>query len=348
MKQREFLIHLLCWGIIICFPLFFFGQGDGHQFALPRFLRTLGGPLSYMIVFYVNYLWLVPDFLLSNDRNKVQRFIFVNMLLVLVAVAINSVWWQTFTQLFDLMNNKRPPMNHSRIPMYFHASLMEVLIVSLSVALRIGQRWQNMERRRKEAEQAKTEAELLNLRNQLNPHFLLNTLNNIYSLIAIDGDKAQKVVEELSRLLRHMLYEDQEGTVPLHKEAEFVSDYIDLMRIRCSNNVTVTTNINVDEDDCTPIAPVLFISLVENAFKHGVSPTEASFISVSLYNDNGTVVCDIENSNFPKSQADKSGSGIGLEQVGRRLSLLYPGKHTWDRGVSADGKTYRSTIRIEI
>lgn len=185
-----------------------------------------------------------------------------------------------------------------------------------------------------------------NLRNQLNPHFLLNTLNNIYALIAFDSDKAQAAVQELSRLLRHVLYDNQQNFVALGKEMDFIRNYIELMRIRLASNVTVETQIDVRADSRTEIAPLIFISLIENAFKHGISPTESSFIRIHFSESPGQVCCEIANSYHPKSQADKSGSGIGLEQVRKRLELTYPGQYEWKQGVSDNGKEYKSILVI--
>ena len=201
---------------------------------------------------------------------------------------------------------------------------------------------------RKEAERNRSEAELKNLRNQLNPHFLLNTLNNIYALIAFDTDKAQQAVQELSKLLRYVLYDNQQTYVPLGKETAFIRNYIELMRIRLSSNVQMTTQIDILPDSRTLIAPLIFISLIENAFKHGISPTERSFIHIHLAENETEVICEISNSNHPKNIMDKSGSGIGLEQVNRRLEILYPGQYTWQKGISEDGKEYRSRLSIRV
>ena len=187
-----------------------------------------------------------------------------------------------------------------------------------------------------------------NLRNQLNPHFLLNTLNNIYALIAFDTDKAQAAVQELSRLLRHVLYDNQQNFVPLGKEMDFIRNYIELMRIRLSSNVTVETAISIRPDSRTEIAPLIFISLIENAFKHGISPTEPSYIRIHFSESEQEVRCEIYNSYHPKNEADKSGSGIGLEQVRKRLELTYPGRYNWEHGVSEDNTEYRSVLVINI
>ena len=170
-----------------------------------------------------------------------------------------------------------------------------VLTVGLAAAIRMSGRWIKVEAARREAEKSRTEAELKNLRNQLNPHFLLNTLNNIYALIAFDSDKAQAAVQELSRLLRHVLYDNQQNFVALGKEMDFIRNYIELMRIRLASNVTVETQIDVRADSRTEIAPLIFISLIENAFKHGISPTESSFIRIHFSESPGQVCCEITN-----------------------------------------------------
>lgn len=221
-----------------------------------------------------------------------------------------------------------------------------IFTIGLSAAIRMSSRWREAEAARREAEKNRTEAELKNLRNQLNPHFLLNTLNNIYALIAFDSDKAQQAVQELSKLLRYVLYDNQQTFVPLCKEIDFIRNYIELMRIRLSSNVRMTTQFNIAPDSQTEIAPLIFISLIENAFKHGISPTEPSFIDISISEINNEIICEIRNSNHPKSNMDKSGSGIGLEQVNKRLELLYPNRYSWEKEVTTDGEEYISRLQI--
>ena len=121
-------------------------------------------------------------------------------------------------------------------------------------------------------------------------------------------------MQELSKLLRYVLYDNQQMFVPLSKEIEFIRNYIELMRIRMSPLVRIETRFDVKPDSQTLIAPLIFISLIENAFKHGISPTEPSFVSISISETTGQISCLIRNSNYPKSVTDKSGSGIGLEQ----------------------------------
>lgn len=222
-----------------------------------------------------------------------------------------------------------------------------IFVVVLSMVIRISQQWHQMRNKLIEAEQEKAEAELSNLKNQLSPHFILNTLNNIYSLININGVKAQEAIQELSKLLRYMLYDNQSPYVSLEKELEFIDNYVGLMRIRVTQSVEINVHLNKGPKQIM-ISPLIFISLIENAFKHGISPTQNSYISISIqgYQD-GKVSCEIINSNFPKTMTDKSGSGIGLEQVYRRLELLYPNKYKWQKGVSPDGQSYTSILIIQ-
>lgn len=131
-------------------------------------------------------------------------------------------------------------------------------------------------------EQERTEAELKNLKNQLNPHFLFNTLNNIYSLIAISPERAQSAVLELSKLLRYVLYENTQPYVPMEKELEFNHNYIELMRLRLARHVQVDVNIPTGLCRGYKIAPLLFITLIENAFKHGTSASTRSFVKINM------------------------------------------------------------------
>ena len=342
--NRNIVIHILCWGLVLAFPLFFTRPDDTTSAALARFMRSSGGPLSFMMLFYLNYLWLVPKFYF-HDRKPL--FYLINVVAVLCALGFMTEWWHLMNGWFPSERFSNRPRGFRPPPyMFFYNSISLVLVVGLSLAIRMSQRWQHVEQARKEAEQSRTEAELSNLRNQLNPHFLLNTLNNIYALIAFDTDKAQLAVEELSKLLRHVLYDNQHDYVALSKEVDFMRNYIELMKIRLTSDVKITTDINVAPDDSTPIAPLIFISLIENAFKHGISPSGEGFINIAIQRQGSDISCQITNSNHPKRDNDKSGSGIGLEQVSKRLELMYPGKYEWTRGTSSDNTQYFSNIII--
>ena len=199
----------------------------------------------------------------------------------------------------------------------------------------------------KEEHQKRTEAELEWLKNQLNPHFLFNTLNNISSLVQIDADKAQDAIAQLSDLMRYAMYETRHETVPIQGEVDFMRNYIELMKLRCNDKTVVNSQFSIVNHQLN-IAPLLFISLIENAFKHGVSPTQPSFIHIRLEADKSSIDFLIENSNHPKSIDDRSGHGIGLNQVQRRLDLAYPNRYTWEKGPNKEGNIYTSTIHIDL
>ena len=347
MRYRNLMLHILCWALLFIVPLFFHGSDDSWATVSRRYMRSLGATLSYLLVFYLNYLWIVPRFMLKKKDWKM--FLLINVLVLVVGLLMVDLWHVIINNFLPELTKKGPKQGgwFPRVPRYFYGSLVNVLFIALAVAVRMYQRWQHLEEARKEAEAARAEAELSNLRNQLNPHFLLNTLNNIYALIAFDQDKAQTAVGELSKLLRHVLYENQQDYVPLCKEADFMRNYIELMKIRVTDNVKIVDNINVQPNDSTPVAPLIFISLLENAFKHGISPQGTGEIKIDLSQSDGEITCEIHNTCYPKRENDKSGSGIGLEQVSRRLELMYPDRYIWEKGKTEDGNEYYSRITIK-
>ena len=339
----EILVHVVAWGIIFAFPIATMTRG-GMTVQWHDYMRSLMIVASYAAVFYVNYLILVPRLMFSN---RMKECLLWNIILIAGVTFCLHIGMNT---LVHSIRYEQPfhPIGPPRSVMILRDAVSMMLVAGLSMAIQLSRRWTQLEAARREAEQRRTEAELKNLRNQLNPHFLLNTLNNIYALIAFDTDKAQQAVQDLSRLLRHVLYDNQQKTVPLCKEMDFIRNYIDLMRIRLSASVEVETRFDIRSESRTEIAPLIFISLIENAFKHGISPTEPSYIHICFEEKPQEVKCEIRNSYYPKTQADKSGSGIGLEQVRKRLELTYPGRYKWIQGVSGDGKEYQSILTIHL
>jgi Putative regulator of cell autolysis len=220
-----------------------------------------------------------------------------------------------------------------------------LFVAALSVALKMTSEWYKTENKRKELEKMHSDAELQNLKSQLNPHFLFNTLNNIYSLIAINSEQAQDSVHVLSKLLRYILYDSSQPLVPIEKDIDFVHNYIELMRIRLPNHAELKTDIQVSSLGVL-IAPLLFISLIENAFKHGISNNKPSFIDICIVSDNEHIKCSIRNSFFPKNEADDSGSGIGIANLRRRLDLLYPDSNHFV--CERDGDTFISELTITL
>lgn len=316
------IIHTVAWCILFGMPFFFTGR-QTESVTVESYTRFVVMPLSFMVVFYVNYFGLVKRYLL---RQRTAEFFFSNLLLIVLTMVVVHLLMQ---YLPDDPVRHRPPrqpdLQHI-IGFFAGNAFLYALVAGLSVAIRMTGNWYQMETMRRELEKSRAEAELKNLKSQLNPHFLFNTLNNIYSLIAFSPEEAQGAVHDLSRLLRYVLYDSSQPRVPLEKELDFIRNYVELMRIRLPLHAVLETDIRQPEHTIE-IAPLLFISLIENAFKHGVSNNQPSFIRIHIGEEDNHVVCRIENSFFPKDEKDHSGSGIGLTNLRKRLALLYPGQH---------------------
>lgn len=343
------LINIISWGILFCLPLFF-KKLDRHPLTFFGYLGYCTIIFSFIAVFYINYLYLIKRFIF---KGKIVKFICLNILLVISAILVVHVILGAIPRPEDAENIHKAkraaetPELVSIIMFMLRNAATYMLVVGLSVGIKMTESWYRSQDERKELEKSKYEAELQNLKAQLNPHFLFNTLNNIYSLIAFDTDKAQNAVHNLSSLLRYVLYESSAPQVPLKNDTDFIKDYISLMAIRVTDKTMINVDVNISNPG-TQIAPLMFITLVENAFKHGISASEQSKILIKISEKGGKVNCETENRYFPKNSSDRSGSGIGLSNLKKRLRLLYPNRYTLESYISQDGKRYISKLEIKL
>ena len=236
----------------------------------------------------------------------------------------------------------------SKLPNYVQAGFSSFVMISfllclMAIGIAMSVRYMM---RRSERKQKEVEAELAWLKNQINPHFLFNTLNNISSLAQIDGDETQEAIMQLSDLLRYAMYETNKPKVRLDGEVEFMRNYIELMKLRCNEMTTVNAQF-IMHNAQFEVAPLLFISLIENAFKHGMNSNAPATIDIRLEQQDDTLVFNCDNTNNPKSTKDRSGSGIGLENTRRRLDLLYPGRYTWEQTITPEN-IYHVRISIRL
>lgn len=335
------LIHLAAWSILLGLPFFFTGR-ESQALTAEGYIRSVIVPLTFMLVFYANYSLLVKHFLFSRHAWK---FFFSNVLLIASVMLLLHVVMQLFPDSYRGKHRPDPEWQHI-VGFFLVNAMLYLLTAGLSVAIKMTAGWYEAESARSELEKSRAEAELQNLKSQLNPHFLFNTLNNIYSLISFSPERAQEAVHDLSRLLRYVLYESSQPFVSLDKELDFIRNYVELMHIRLPEHVELKTRISCTTPDI-PIAPLLFISLIENAFKHGVSNNKPSFIDLDIHQQGDLVVCTIRNSYFPKdAERDKSGSGIGIRNLQKRLALLYPNKHILS--LDQDDGNYYSMLELQI
>jgi len=238
--------------------------------------------------------------------------------------------------------------NINSLPDVYRAGYSSLLIISLlvnlmAIGIALSIRYVM---RQSEKKQKKVEAELAWLKNQINPHFLFNTLNNISSLAQIDGDETQEAIMQLSDLLRYAMYETNKPKVPLEGEVEFMRNYIELMKLRC-NEMTEISSEFIVHNSKIEIAPLLFISLIENAFKHGMNSNAPATIDINMVQTDSTLVFTCDNTNNPKPSKDRSGSGIGLENTRRRLNLIYPNHYQWEQTITPEN-IYHIKITLEL
>ncbi len=335
-------LQLIGWGVILLTTIIWSFTSSANSFATLGMAHFMVNIISLLITFFLNYFIFIPRYLFKERRTM---FVVANFILISTLVLCSSQL--TGSELFDALR----PVDFPRRPRYDFMSFIRdsvncILMVGLVTAMRLSERLQKSEEALREAESARVKAELDNLRSQINPHFLLNTLNNIYALTSIDTVKAQKTIKELSDLLRYILYDNQCDKVPLSSEVDFLKSYIELMSIRLPRKVSLSTHFDISPNCTTQIAPMIFISLIENAFKHSVSASGEGFIEI-LFEDRvseGQIILSIRNSNHAKAQEDKSGHGIGLEQVRRRLELLYAGHYSWE--IEQDSDVYSSVLTL--
>lgn len=288
----------------------------------------------YTAVFCINYFLLVPRTIFRNDRKIL--FYLTNLILITFICALIPLWFERHGG----MPRPRHPDDHELSIMQYlmgylrfviRDGVMMVLAATLAYALRLTQERENMRRTELELDAEKRKIELKSLKAQLNPHFLFNSLNNIYALIAISPERAQKALHDLSGMLRFMIYDAASAYVPLSKEMQFIADYVELMKLRLGSSIKLSCHIQQKGSEGMVIAPLLFLTLVENAFKHVANNGISGFIDISIFIEDEKVVCRVENSctegEIRKSLAPAE-SGIGLRNVRRQLRLLYPDSHS--------------------
>lgn len=319
--------HIIVLAIIFVLPELLISWG--HRVPKIVYLHAF----VYVAMFYLNYTILIDRLLF---RHRTWIFVAVNVSIVVAFFLLMVSMHDFFYPMHAAKLPHDAPTNHFLASGFrmkiggfvMRDSLMLVLSICLSVSLKLSEKWLHWTVIEKQIEAEKKEHELKNLKNQLNPHFLFNTLNNIYALIGISTDKAQRAVHELSQLLRYVLYDNEQREVPLERDMMFVKNYIELMRLRLTSKVTLTVKINENDGQGLNIAPLMFVSLVENAFKHGVSASEPSSIFIAIGVEDGVVHCHVENTCTHRNpEADKSSGGIGITNLRRQLSIIYPGRH---------------------
>ena len=247
--------------------------------------------------------------------------------------------------------HRRPHHRHGPMPlMEMHevlAVIMLILMLGMNIGIKLYFRQKDDEQRLAELERENLEQQLEYLKYQINPHFLMNTLNNIHALVDIDPEQARETIVELSKIMRFVLYDGARSKVPLSSEIAFLENYIHLMRMRLADNVSVS----VDLPDPIPdgqLPPLLLITFVENAFKHGVSYQQPSFVdmALSVEGSDGQRTLRFVCRNSKLAQHDAQTGGVGLPNAMRRLQLLYGDSYTLDIDDGNDAYSVRLSLPL--
>jgi two-component system LytT family sensor kinase len=289
-------------------------------------------------LFYTNYLYLIPKFL---DKKLYFRYI-LNLFVLIITYGFIKYGIAFYFKDYVLTRGSRHEVI-GFVSYYLSAFFTSLIFVFLSTVLKFTLDWFLNERIQRDLENQRLSAELAFLKSQINPHFLFNSLNSIYSLAYQRSETTPEAILKLSEIMRYMLYECNDNKVDLGKELQYLQNYIDLQKIRFGNNAFVDFEVN-GLINSQQIVPLLLISFIENAFKHGVANDPETPISIVMDVHADHLYFKLQNK---KHQFNKDATGgIGLNNVKRRLDLLYPGKYQLKIDDGAD--TYTSELSLNL
>ena len=313
-KPYKFAIHGFFCLLIFAWVIYFLHSKNTLSFS--KLADSSLGLMLMMSIFYFNWYILIPTYLAKN--HILMYIICVLATLCVIALVQSPLDYYIF-----------PEFNQSMAALYTPERLLQymlsgLVIIFISSGLKVTGNYIRNERRNKILENQKLATELAFLKSQVNPHFLFNTLNNIYSLAYKQSPETPDAIMKLSLLMRYMLYESNDNLVSLQKEVEHLQNFIDLQKLRLREQTIIKFRTEGDLES-KQIAPMLLMTLVENAFKHGLVSKNEIGISLDLkVTDQELLFSTVNNTSSHKKGAF---GGIGLENMKQRLHLLYPGRH---------------------
>ena len=308
-------VHVILWGLFLVLPLVI------YRIRIPDvsfFYRELINKSFLIILFYVNFYYLLP-------RLFKNRKLFSYFLSLLFALAFLCIQQLVYTITFK------------------DALSSGIVILLLSGFLKLAHSLFISEKQKKLLENERLNAELNFLKLQINPHFLFNTLNSIYSQAHFRSEQTEHSILKFSRIMRYVLYDSAADKIPLTQDLEYISNYIDLQQLRLSKNITIQYDVSGPVNGLS-IAPLLLITFIENAFKHGISYTAPSEIKISIAVTGNELSLTVGNAITQLSR--ESTGGVGLINARRRLDVLYHGRHLLD--VIENDHLYIVNLKIEL
>lgn len=342
-KWLTVLIHVLVWSILFMLPLLL--RPEHHEFRQTRIERGNGlipfyipivNNLLIVPLFYVNLYILFPKFVLAK-----KYFLYIAS--QVLAILIIALWSKYILELL----NSGAAFGPFR-PRFINVVQIFICLFVALAAFSYGLLNENIRKERLENRKEKEtlKSELQYLRWQISPHFLFNVLNSLVALSRFKSDRLEHMLIELSTLLRYMIYDSSEAKIPIQKESEYLLSYIQLQNTRVGPDVKITTSIEVPETCSMLIEPMLLIPFVENAYKHGIGLVDKPYIYIKLSVSGSMLFFTVGNKKTPreKSGTKDNASGIGVQNVKRRLELLYPGKYTMN--VNEKEESYYVNLQI--
>lgn len=330
----ENLLYLLVWSAIILVPVLNSQMLSELHVNLDEAWIVWRQIIPYVVIFLVHNHLIAPRYLLKKRYALylLSNVIFVTIVFVIIdfyqmnighvslygSFTNHEVYWNILFALF--MNG-----TNGGIKLLYQSLLDEQQLLRLK--------------------EENLRAEMTSLKYQINPHFFMNTLNNIHALIDIDTEAAKSAVIDLSKMMRYVLYDSEREMISLSADLQFLRNYIELMRIRYTDHVQITIDAPQTLPEKVAIPPLLLIVFVENAFKHGVSYNHPSYIHISLFYADEKLTAIISNSRNPQPTSPTRQGGIGLENVRKRLDLLY-GPHGYSLDICQEEERY--TVKLVI
>ena len=357
-KNKKIIItiaHLATWICFFLLPYIFFPQSKDIPFDISKYIIILLIIINLFLLgfYYLNKLILIP-LLLFKRKWLLYLLCVIACFVAFFYVPKEVAHWitgndeETIRQeiaqqhraerekakLLPADSSKQSAINH-RPPIYKRNSdfryfpgsyAVFILVFAVGTCLSVMTEWKKTEDHKEQIEREKINTELSFLKSQINPHFFFNTLNNIYSLAITGSAQTANAVMKLSSIMRYVLTDTQNNSVSLQSEVDFIKNYIELQQVRLTDKVKVDFITEGDLEN-KQIAPLLFIPFIENAFKYGISTKDASAIEIKLFAKTKSVSFSVINRIVKAENAIKDTTGIGINNVKRRLELLYPQKH---------------------
>lgn len=319
----ENLLYLMVWMVIILVPVLNSKMLEEVHVSLENILIAWLKIAPYLLIFIIHNSLIAPRLLLRKHRYV--WYLVVNLLTITAVFSLVAIYekYAPYDTEPYILNGKA---SFTDLAIYWNI-LLGFFMTGLNMGIKLLYRSLRDEQQMEELKRQNLQAEMDYLRYQINPHFFMNTLNNIHALIDIDTEYAKSAVIELSKMMRYVLYESGSETISLKKDIQFIENYIELMRIRYDSSIDICLDYPATIPNKVAIPPLLLIVFVENAFKHGVSYNHASFIHIRIGYRDDAVTAVISNSRHEKSRPGTT--GIGLENVKKRLALIYQDNYTF-------------------